>query len=141
MCGLSDCITRPTATMSTMPSSMLVFECGLQPALPCAPAPTSGELDALIRQMLQESCHVAMTSPDQAPLVAPQNQGSASLLNGMGDYLVRTASVWARLTENFAAGDHIEQTVRDVHMRSQHDTHFADISGIAALDLSLAKLR
>ncbi|KAF4125639.1 hypothetical protein GMORB2_0883 [Geosmithia morbida] len=81
-----------------------------------------------------------MSSEAGSP-VSLQGQDTNSLLNGMGDYLVRTASVWAKLTKNLAAGDHIEQAVHDAHLRAAQDTRFSDTLSIAALDVDLTKLR
>lgn len=116
---------------------MHIFEAGLhgQPSS----APPSGNLDALLRQKMQLSIEMEAMSPD--PAMPLQGQDPSSALNGVGDYLVRTASMWSRFTENLAVGDHVERAVGEAHIRAAHDTRFSDMSDIAALDIDLNKLR
>lgn len=117
---------------------MQVFESSLPAAPP--PAPAADMLDALIRQKLQDSYNTVLTSNPVAPMPL-QGPSPTDLVNGMGDYLVRTASVWAKLTENFAAGEHVSQAVSDVCMRSERRSHLADVSEVVDLDITLEKLR
>lgn len=119
----------------SVPSPSHVFESGLQ-----APSLTSGHLDSLIRQQLDIATNdIAMTSDTPSPMPV-RTSSDNSLLNEMGEYLTRTANIWAQLTENLARGPHIDKAAREVHKQAQRHTGLSDLTAITQLDMDHGKL-
>lgn len=108
-----------------------VFDTGLK----YFPSP-SGSLDALVRQQLE------FAARDVGILNAPPPvSDSDDLVTEMGEYLTRTAMLWAQLTEQLVHGPHIAQTTIQAHERSKAVSHLSDLAEVAKIDVNIAKLR
>ncbi|KAG6006210.1 hypothetical protein E4U21_007249 [Claviceps maximensis] len=96
----------------------------------------SGSLDALIRQQLEFAARDVgmMNNP-------PPGSGSEDLVVELGEYLTRTAMLWAQLTEQLVHGPHIAQTTIQAHERSRIISQLSDLAEVARIDVNVAKLR
>ncbi|KAG6009187.1 hypothetical protein E4U54_008595 [Claviceps lovelessii] len=114
-----------------LPPMHYVFDTGLK----YFPSP-SGSLDALVRQQLE------FAARDVGILNAPPPvSDSDDLVTEMGEYLTRTAMLWAQLTEQLVHGPHIAQTTIQAHERSKAVSHLSDLAEVAKIDVNIAKLR
>ncbi|KAM4062881.1 hypothetical protein HRG_007700 [Hirsutella rhossiliensis] len=113
-----------------MPRAAHVFEPGLG-------ASQSPLLESLIREHLERATHdLDMNTPP------PSTLGSEDLLlNDMGDYLCRTATLWAYLTDRLLKGPHLEQAAFRAHERSRTGTGMSDLTEVARVDIDITRLR
>lgn len=113
-----------------MPRAAHIFE----PALDASSSPL---LESLIRDHLECATHdLAMSTPP------PSTPGCGDLLlNDMGDYLYRTATLWAYLTDRLLKGPQLEQAAYNAHERSRTGTGMSDLTEVARVDVDITRLR
>jgi len=118
---------------------MDIFESSLPPSSPTTTR--ASLLEALVREKLETAHNMVAASESSTPVSFNSHSNTNSLLNEMGDYMNRLALVSAKLTEGLVSGEHINHAAMEVHMQAQRDTHLADLSSVAALDVQLDRLR
>lgn len=72
---------------------------------------------------------------------ARRHAPSNTIMSETGEYLVRVASTYARLTTNLVSGAHLEGAVYEAHEQSRLSTRFTDMSILVAMDLEQSRLR
>ncbi|KAM0265587.1 hypothetical protein ACHAQJ_000019 [Trichoderma viride] len=111
--------------------------------LPTSPITLS--LENLILKYLEQasqSVHAATDDSFLSPWTCSASpQDAAALLTEMGDYLTRTAMIWASLIENLIKGPHIDHVTLQILEHSRAKTRVADLSAAASLDVTLGRLR
>lgn len=109
-------------------------------------SPVSLSLESLVLQYLEQ----ASQSVEQAEILSPLSSkptcssspdDAAALLTEMGDYLTRTAMIWAYLIEYLIKGSHIDHVTLQILENSRAKTNVADLSEAASLDMTLGRLR
>lgn len=109
-------------------------------------APVSLSLEGLILQYLKQASQsveqVEILSPlSSKPKCSSSPDDAAALLTEMGDYLTRTAMIWAYLIEYLIKGSHIDHVTLQILENSRAKTNVADLSEAASLDMTLGRLR
>ncbi|KAG5982957.1 hypothetical protein E4U55_001057 [Claviceps digitariae] len=114
-----------------LPTMPYVFDNGLKYF-----SSSNGNLDALVRQQLE------FAAQDVGVMYTPPSESdSEDLVAELGEYLTRTAMLWAQLTEQLVHGPHIAQTAIQAHERSKAVSHLSDLAEVARIDVNVAKLR
>ncbi|RDA84596.1 hypothetical protein CP532_6045 [Ophiocordyceps camponoti-leonardi (nom. inval.)] len=109
-----------------------VFESGLINA-------SSPLLDQLVRRHLERA-----SAAHQAEMTMMDSRTPRSgdfLLNDMGDYFCRTASLWASLTDSLLDRHLLEEATVRAHERSRTDTGMSDLTNVARVDVDISRLR
>ncbi|KAH7319747.1 hypothetical protein B0I35DRAFT_219240 [Stachybotrys elegans] len=76
------------------------------------------------------------------PVPPPTDDVPAShLLNDVGEYLMRTAELWARLTEHLTKGPHLEPAVSEVVLASKIISGMAETQAVVGFDMDFTRLR
>jgi hypothetical protein len=111
--------------------------------LPTSPITLS--LENLILKYLEQASQSVQLATDGSPLspwtCSASPQDAAALLTEMGDYLTRTAMIWASLIENLIKGPHIDHVTLQILEHSRAKTRIADLSAATSLDVTLGRLR
>jgi hypothetical protein len=123
----------------SIPSLLEVFESGLDG--PPKSSPNSTSLESIIRHKLENAVRETYSGSTNSPESPQSCSEPGSVLNEMGDYLTRTASIWARLTQDLMMGSHIDDLAMDAHEQANRETRLSDLSAVVAIDTELGKLR
>lgn len=111
-------------------ATRVVFEPGLD-------ASSSPLLESIVREHLERATLDLNMNPP-----APSTPGSDDLLlNDMGEYLCRTAALWACLTDRLLKGPHLEQAALRAHERSRTGTGMSDLTEVTRVDVDITRLR
>ncbi|PFH57138.1 hypothetical protein XA68_15468 [Ophiocordyceps unilateralis] len=113
-----------------LPPPAHVFEHALDASISSSPL-----LDQLVRQHLDGAAHEIDMMESRPP------RSGDFLLNDMGDYFCRTATLWAYLTESLLDGHILEEATLRAHERSRTDTGMSDLSNVARVDVDISRLR
>lgn len=111
--------------------------------LPTSPITLS--LENLILKYLEQASQSVQVATDASSSSSWPCSASpldaAALLTEMGDYLTRTAMIWASLIENLIKGPHIDHVTLQILEHSRAKTRVADLSAATSLDVTLGRLR
>lgn len=109
-------------------------------------SPISLSLESLVLQYLKQASQsvqrVEEVSPlSSGPTCSSSPDDASALLTEMGDYLTRTAMIWAYLIENLIKGPHIDHVTLQILENSRAKTNVADLTEATSLDITLGRLR
>ncbi|RDA91239.1 hypothetical protein CP533_0664 [Ophiocordyceps camponoti-saundersi (nom. inval.)] len=118
----------PPPPPASAPAPPPIFESGLNDT-------SSPLLEQLVRQ------HLAAHQPDMTMMDSRPSRSGDFLLNDMGDYFCRTATLWAHLTESLLDARLLEEATVRAHERSRTDTGMSDLTNVARIDVDITRLR
>lgn len=109
-------------------------------------SPISLSLEGLVLQYLKQASQSVQRVEEVSPLSSGPTCSSSpddatALLTEMGDYLTRTAMIWAYLIENLIKGPHIDHVTLQILENSRAKTNVADLTEATSLDITLGRLR
>lgn len=63
------------------------------------------------------------------------------IITRVGEYLVRAAESWSRLTDDLVQAPHMNGVITDAHEKARARSHLCDLSSVVQADIEISKLR